>query len=93
MKITKEHFKFLESEINKFLESKANSISAIINNYETGKFINSDRTQDLQMRFCFDVFYAAKLPQSFISDFYKYGNDNHLYTALKQICPKVEKKY
>lgn len=55
--------------------------------------MNSDKVKDLQKRFCSDIFYAAKLPSHFISDFYKYGNDENLYTALKMICPKVIKKY
>lgn len=91
MKITKGHFGFLKSEIEKFLLTK--NISIIVNNYETGKFMNSDKVKDLQKRFCLDIFYAAKLPSHFISDFYKYGNDENLYTALKMICPKVIKKY
>ena len=82
---------YWKEEINKFLSTK--NMSILINNYETGNFMNSDLTKDLQRRFCFDIFCAAKLPSHFISDFYKYGNDEHLYTALKMICPKITRKY
>lgn len=64
--------------------------------YEIGDFPRSDKVQDLQCRFCFDMWYAvpAHKRNPIMDKVYEAGcNDNHLYTVLKRILPKVERKF
>ena len=92
MKIKKEHLEHMQTEIDKLL---ANSGGAdwVVSRYELGQFPNSEKVIDLQERFCFDLMYAAGLTKYVCDTVYSYANDNHLYTALKNICPKVVRKY
>lgn len=89
MKITKEHLQVLKTEINQVLVKHPN----LINEYESGQFARSEKVQDLQKRFCFDLMYGAGLTRFICDILYKYMNDDHLYTALKAVCPKITKKY
>lgn len=89
MKIRQEHFDVLKKTIDAFLAENPDLVSR----YEHGDFYNSDKVQCLQTRFCFDVLYLAKLNRYVCDTLYKYLNDSHILTALKKICPKVEKKY
>ena len=89
MKMKKEHFDFLENEIKKVL-IKYNGIEK---EYEKGNFSRSDRVKDLQKRFCFDILFGAGINKWVSETLYPYLNDDHIYTALKNICPKVERKY
>lgn len=89
MKIKQQHLTHIQNEINKVLAANPNCISQ----YESGNFHNSDKVKDLQKRFCFDLSYAAGLDGWVCDNIYTYANDEHYYTALKAICPKVTKKY
>ncbi len=89
MKITKEHYDFLNKEINHVLIKYPN----LVDEYENGHFARADRTKDLQKRFCFDLLYGAGLTKWVCDELYPYMNDDHIYTALKNICPVVTKKY
>ncbi len=89
MKMTIEHFEHIKLEIDGVLASNEDAI----NMYETGKFYNASKTNDLNKRFCFDLFYAAGLTKYACDHLYNYLNDDHIYTALKAIVPKVTKKY
>lgn len=82
MKIKKHHLEFMQIKINQLLNNNPD----LINQYETGQFRHSDRVQDLQKRFCFDVMFHAGLT-SYVC------NDDNIYTELKSICPKIERKY
>lgn len=66
----------------------------IVSDYETGNFPQAERVKDLQKRFCFDMAWYAEL-NPFFCKLYRTEdvNDDHIYTALKRICPKVTKKY
>ena len=90
MKIKTQHFDELKSHIQE--KFKTVILSDLIDAYEKGNFQRSDKVQDLQKRFCFDVLYSS-VPSSFISVLYEYLNDAHIYTALKKICPSIVKKY
>ena len=87
MKIKKEHLDYMRLEINKTIEK--HGIENIIKMYREGNFPGADKVQDLQKRLCFDLMYYSGLTNFVCSNIYKYANDEHLYTALKTICPKI----
>lgn len=89
MKIQPQHFDILKTEINLVLKR----YPGIVEEYETGNFPRADKTKDLQKRFCFDLFYGAGLCSFACNTLYDYLNDDHIYTALKAICPTVIKRY
>ncbi len=91
MKIVQAHFKHMEAEINKVLTQYGQD--NLVKEYEQGSFSRSNRTKDLQKRFCFDLAYGAGLNKFFSQTLYEYANDDHIYTALKRICPTVTRKF
>lgn len=88
MKLKPEHVKHIQTEINRVLQEK-NANGELVRAYQTGNFYRADKVKDLQMRFCFDLMYAAGLSGWISDNIYSYANDTHIYTALKQICPVV----
>ena len=92
MKITKDHFNHLKAAIDEIL-AKYNDNGQLVYEYEQGLFPRSDKTKDLQRRFCFDLLYGAGLTQFVCKNLYPYMNDDHLYTALKSIAPSVKRKF
>ena len=91
MKMKKEHLVILKKEIDAVI--KRYGKQRLIDEYETGDFLAADKTKDLQRRFCFDLLFCAEL-NTFVPDsLYPYLNDDHIYTALKSICPKVTRRY
>ena len=88
MKMKQEHYQHLESEINKVLELH-NKHGELVDCYESGNFHKADRVQDLQKRFCFDVLYGCSLSRWICDELYPYLDDEHIYTALKRLCPTV----
>ena len=91
MKITKEHFVVLETAINQVLV-KHNSNNELVYEYENGYFSRSEKTIDLQKRFCFDLLFGAGITGFIVKRLYPYLNDDHIYTALKAIVPKLTDK-
>ena len=91
MKITKENFEFLKTSIAGVLAKYPN----VIDEYELGQFSRSDHTKDLQRRFCFDLLFGAGVSGWVSSNLYGLNdlNDDHIYTALKAICPTLTKRY
>lgn len=89
MKITQDHFDFLKSEIEKTLAKYPDLVAE----YESGDFPRSDKVQDLQKRFCFDVLYGSGLSRWVSDNLSSYLNDDHIFTALKKICPVVVRRY
>ncbi|MCK9155082.1 MAG: hypothetical protein M0P12_03100 [Paludibacteraceae bacterium] len=92
MKITEEHFDHMKTEINKYVES-VGGWDVLVKKYERGDFERSDSVRDLQCRFCWDVSCAAKLHRFYCEQAYKYADDSHILTALRKICPTVNRKY
>ena len=86
MKVTKEHFAKLKKEVESLLEKYPDTEIM----YSKGLFPNSEKTKDLQMRFCFDIFYSTT--QELRNEFIDY-NDEHIYTALRKCCPTIIKRY
>ena len=91
MKIKQEHFDYLKSEINAVLLKYGTE--RLVNEYEAGHFARAFKTKDLQMRFCFDLLFGAGVEKWISDNLYPYMNDEHIYTALKRICPVVVRKY
>ena len=91
MKITKENYIYLQTAINNVLAEYPN----ISKEYETGQFPRADRVKDLQKRFCFDLLFGAGVSQWVSQKLYSDNamNDEHIYTALRSICPTVTKRY
>jgi hypothetical protein len=89
MKIKSEHLEHMRSKINLFLRDNP----YIIEKYEKGEFTRSDKIKDLQKRFCFDMAFISGLTTFICEELYSYVNNDHIYTALKLICPKINKRY
>ncbi|WGH49729.1 hypothetical protein [Alishewanella phage vB_AspM_Slickus01] len=92
MKITEQHFATLKAAIDAVLV-KYNVNGQLVAEYENGQFARSEKVIDLQKRFCFDLLYGAGLASWVSDNLSGYLNDDHIYTALKRICPKIERKY
>ena len=93
MKIKKQDYDALKVALESVINPE------LINMYESGDFPRSEKTKDLQMRFCFDALHLSGIKigdgvgvQGDIN-LYGYMNDDHIYTALKAICPKVVKRF
>ena len=91
MKIKKEHFETLKTAIDATLE-KHNSRGELVRCYEMGNFSRADKVKDLQRRFCFDVLYGSGLAR-WVSANLSYLTDDHIFTALRAVCPIVTRKY
>ena len=93
MKFTVEHLSILKAGIDRVLINNPNAPEL----YEAGHFARSEKVKDLQKRFCFALFYAShiKIGDGIGTQGDIIGNytDIHLYTALKQVCPKITKQY
>ena len=92
MKITQEHFDRLQASINEIL-IKYNDNGQLVAEYEQGLFPRSEKTKDLQKRFCFDLLYGAGLNKFVCDELYPYLQDDHIYTALKAITPTLTRKF
>ena len=91
MKIRQEHYEHIEIEIQKVISTHKGNL---VEEYETGRFPRSLKVKDLQKRFCWDLFYAARLTQFTVNVLYPDGcHDEHIYTTLKKICPVVTRRY
>lgn len=92
LKMKEEHFNTLYEAVNKAYEHNPDAKYR----YEHGDFANADRVKDLQRRLCFDTLHLATdqfAPEGFHRELYDYLNDDHIYSALKRMCPVVEMKY
>jgi len=90
MKIMPGHFDALKRAIDALMLTL--NTDKVIQEYENGKFARSDKVKDLQKRFCFDLLHAANVSE-LVNEIYEYANNEHIYTALKKICPKVRRNY
>lgn len=89
LKIQPEHIEHMRVEISRVLTEDPE----ITSRYEAGQFAKSNMVKELQRRFCFDLMHRAGLTPFVCSEIYSYANDDNIYSALKTICPKVERKY
>ena len=88
LKIQQAHYDHMKSTIDETLATH-NPNGELVHSYERGDFHNSEKTKDLQKRFCFDLLYGAGLTPWVCKVLYNYLNDDHIYSALKSICPQV----
>lgn len=87
LKITAAHQEHMKAAILKMATPDR------IARYEKGEFVNSDKVNDFQKRFNFDLMSDA-IPCKWICDnIYAYANDDHLESFLKTICPTVTRKF
>ena len=84
-----EHFDHMKTEIDAVL-FRYNQDNKLVKEYQSGDYPRSEFTKDVQRRFCFDLLWAAGLNKFTCDNLYSYLNDDHIYTALKTICPKIE---
>lgn len=66
----------------------------VIEAYENGKFDRAERCTDLNVRFRWDVFYAARrsIPEQADEEL-RTLNDSHIDTALRSIVKPITRKY
>lgn len=88
MKIKPEHYNQLKDTMDKSMSINPN----VVDIYETGRFDRSEKVNDLQMRFCFDMYWLCTR-SDFRRELMEYMNDVNVYTALKRILPKVVRRY
>lgn len=91
MKMQKELFNKIKQEIEALLE-KYNSNGELVEEYETGQFSRSEKVQDLQVRFMWDLYWATGLNSEVCSNHRELNND-HIETALRRICPQITRRY
>lgn len=91
MKIKPDHFAHIKAAIDTTIAKHGEN--AIIAAYEHGEFPRAEQVKDLQRRLCFDLLYASGLTPWVCDNVYSYVNDEHLFTALKKICPTVTRRY
>ena len=92
MKMSNEDFENLEQAINRVIARY--TIEYLVETYESGNFPRADKVEDVQRRLCFDLFYAAHRDGYQLSPAAQNElNSDHLYTALKRLCPKVVRKF
>lgn len=94
MKWNKEKLELLRNNLNTAIDNCKYSLAEIVEIYETGKFYKASTTNNLQMRFCFDLFYLIPQVNRELLNIYENNcNDDHLFTALKACLPKIERRY
>lgn len=87
LKMKKEHQEQLREYIEDFLNDYG--WQRAIDQYETGNFRNSTVTKNIQLRFIWDVFYAA-VPYKFVSEeLFPYLDDGNIYNAVKKFFPTL----
>jgi len=90
MKVSQGHYDALNKAITQVIEQYGEK--QLVDQYEQGRFARADKVKDLQTRFCFDLLHGANVPE-LINELYDVGcNDTHILTALKRICPVVQRK-
>lgn len=92
MKMKPEDFQELKSAVDAVLDRLGRE--AVVERYEAGAFPRSAETRDLQTRFCWDMLWETGMAtREWRKAVYAYLDDSHVLTALKAICPKVERRY
>jgi len=89
MKIKQHHFDYLKSQIDQTLATY-NQHNELVREYEHRLFSRAESTKNIQRRFCFDVLWGSGLNKFVCDNLYPYLNDDHIYTALKSICPTIK---
>ena len=77
MKIKHEHYYYLEKSIYSYCNDNKTTLYDLWQQYKTKGLT--------EMRFRWDLTYAAKLTPWICDNLYSYLNDNHIDTALRKI--------
>ena len=88
MKMKPEHYQHLQTQINDVVARYGES--ELIEAYQSGQFPRADKVKNLQKRFCFDLLLATNQTRWIFDNLYDYLTDDHIYTALKRMCPTIE---
>ena len=91
MKIEKTTLEEMRTRIND-QAARLGGWDKLVETYESGNFARSELVKDLQRRFCFDMYYNTPGLNAVIC-MMPGIDDNHIYTALKAVCPKVVRRY
>lgn len=83
MKIKQQDYEFMKQEIDKI------PIETRKQHFENLK--SDERVKDINKRFRWDCLYAAKLNDFLCHTLYKYLDDTHIDTALKQITKECKR--
>lgn len=89
MKIKPEHYKAMKDAIDTLLASHPH----LVDDYKHGRFPRSDRVQDLNKRFRWDLLWMSGRRNWMLDAVYPYANDTHIDTALRNIVPTIERAY
>jgi hypothetical protein len=83
MKISDKHFSELKSKLDEYMVNRSLK-------YLLAHYVKEKMGKDPLRLLCFNVFYQLDITwrNAFLTEFYKYANDDHLFTALKQILNK-----
>lgn len=81
MKVTQEHYQTLKQAIANISPEKVNR--------HREQLKGDHRVHDVEKRLRWDLMYAAGLTQFLCSTLYKYANDDHIDTALKQAMKEI----
>lgn len=86
---------FSFSLLKKYLGISKLNMDDIKEQYETGKFVRSDKVKDLQKRLCFDLYYYLinAYPDLYEMISKEKLNEDHIYTAMRKVTPVVVKRY
>lgn len=82
MKMSTEHYSHIKQAILSLPSDKAAAHKEALK--------SDPRVKDLDMRFRWDLLYAAKLSGYICDNCYSYLNDTHIDTALKSIVRELE---
>jgi hypothetical protein len=80
MKISQIDYSILKEKINQ--EMKDRSFPDLLEHYKKEKY-----GKNPERLLCFNIFYQIEISwrTEFLTGFYQYGNDDHLFTALRKI--------
>ncbi len=81
-----EDFNAMQKAINEVLIANPDCVDR----YNSGRFPRAEKVKDLQVRFNWDLLRCSTFD---ITTLYYYLNDDHIATALRRICPRVERNY
>lgn len=88
LKMTKAHQEHIKEAIELAVEL-IGGWQQIIERYETGIFHNAQRTDNIQLRFVWDVFHVSIDYAWLCDNLYSYLDDGNIYNAVKKMVPTL----
>lgn len=97
MKISKPLFARIQAAVESAIEAHKDKMEEIKANYEIGNIPRAAGVTDLQVRFCYDIWWqyvSLDVRTDIMRDAHSEKcNDAHLMTALRKVCPAVTRRY